>query len=88
MAIGGLKEKSMAAYKTGVKTVYIPIDNLPNLEEVDSIVKENVKFVAVSTVDEIMSGALERMPNIKCTDKDIYSVSNIKSEQKGTAIHQ
>lgn len=58
LAIGGLKEKAMAAYAGGVKTVFIPKENLPDLDEVDDKVKENVEFIPVSNVDEILSSAL------------------------------
>ena len=58
LPIGGLKEKSMAAYTGGVKTVFIPKANIPDLDDVDDKVKENVEFVAVSYVDEIISKAL------------------------------
>ncbi len=58
LAIGGLKEKSMAAYTGGVKTVFIPKANVPDLEEVDSKVKENIEFIPVSYVDEIIERAL------------------------------
>ena len=55
LAIGGLKEKSMAAYREGIKTVIIPYDNIKNLEDVDAKVKENVKFVPVKTIDEALA---------------------------------
>lgn len=58
LAIGGLKEKSMAAYRGGVKTVFIPEANIPDLDEVDSKVKENIEFIPVSYVDEIISRAI------------------------------
>ncbi len=58
LKIGGLREKSMAAYRGGVKTVFIPKDNLSDLEEVDSVVKENVRFIPVSKVEEILEYAL------------------------------
>jgi ATP-dependent Lon protease len=54
LPIGGLKEKTMAAYKAGMKTVILPKDNLPDLEEVESVVKENLTFVGVSTLDEVL----------------------------------
>ena len=56
--IGGLREKSMAAYKNGMKTVLIPEDNRPDLEKVDEVVKEAVEFIPVSTLDEVLSIAL------------------------------
>ncbi len=59
LPIGGLKEKSMAAYKAGMKTVVIPKENLPDLEEVDDVVKENLTFVGVSTLDEVLPLAFE-----------------------------
>ncbi len=58
LPIGGLKEKSMAAYRGGVKTVFIPKDNVADLDDVDGTVKANVRFVPVSNVDEIIKEAL------------------------------
>lgn len=57
LKIGGLKEKSMAAYRGGVKTVFIPKENLADLEDVDAAVKKNVRFVPVSHVNEILQNA-------------------------------
>ena len=58
LPIGGLREKSMAAYKAGIKKVIIPKDNYADLWEIDSAVKENVEFIPVSTVDEVLSVAI------------------------------
>lgn len=58
LAIGGLKEKSMAAYRGGVKTVFIPKENEPDLAEIDDAVKKNVIFIPVSDVADIVSAAL------------------------------
>ena len=58
LAIGGLKEKTMAAYSAGVKTVIIPHDNERNLDDVDSLVKENVKFVPCKRATEVLAAAL------------------------------
>ncbi len=55
LAIGGLKEKTAAAYAAGVKNIIIPKDNVADLEEVDSVVRENVKFIPVSRADEVLS---------------------------------
>lgn len=57
LKIGGLREKSMAAYRGGVKTVFIPKENLADLEDVDSAVKESVRFIPVSCVEEILKAA-------------------------------
>ena len=55
LPIGGLREKRMAAYREGMKTVIIPYGNKPNLEEVDAVVKEKIKFIPVKTVDRAIS---------------------------------
>ena len=73
LPIGGLKEKSMAAYRGGVKTVFIPKDNLPDLDEVDEKVRENIEFIAVSNVDEIISRAIVNEENIK---QDEWNIGN------------
>ena len=60
LPIGGLKEKSMAAYKAGIKTVVIPYDNISDLDEVDPAVKETVTFMPVKTVEAVWDIALEK----------------------------
>ncbi|MGN0458302.1 MAG: endopeptidase La [Eubacterium sp.] len=62
MAIGGLKEKSMAAYKAGCDTVIIPKDNEKDLSEISTEVKSAVTFITVSSFDEVMHTALEYVP--------------------------
>lgn len=62
LPIGGLKEKSMAAYKNGIKTVLIPAGNVPDLAEVDEVVKSHVRFVPVKRVDAVLEAALLHMP--------------------------
>ena len=58
LPIGGLREKSMAAYREGMDTVLIPEANVPDLQKVDPAVKEKIRFVPVSQVDEVLSAAL------------------------------
>ena len=58
LPIGGLKEKSMAAYKAGVKTVIIPMKNASDIAEVDDIVKANVEFVPVQNINEVLNIAI------------------------------
>lgn len=59
LAIGGLKEKTFAAYKAGVRTVIIPKDNVPDLEEIDAKVREKLNFKPVSRASEVLSIALK-----------------------------
>ncbi len=58
LPIGGLREKSMAAYVEGIKTVLIPYDNKSDLDNVDEKVKEKVNFIPVKYVDEVINNAL------------------------------
>ena len=58
LPIGGLKEKSMAAYRAGIKKVLIPYDNISDLDEVDVKVKEAVEFKPVKTVDQVWNEAV------------------------------
>jgi len=61
-AIGGLKEKLLAALRSGVKTVLIPSENEKDLAEVPENVKSEMKIIPVSTMDEVLSHALTRQP--------------------------
>lgn len=58
LAIGGLREKSMAAYREGMKIVLMPKDNESDLYEVDDEVKENLEFVPVSNLEQVLRTAL------------------------------
>lgn len=58
LPIGGLREKTMAAYKAGIKTVVIPVDNKADLEEVDDVVKEAITFVYAEELTDVLDTAL------------------------------
>ena len=60
LPIGGLKEKSMAAFREGISTVLIPKDNASDLYEVDAEVKEKVCFIPVGNLSEVLKHALVR----------------------------
>ena len=77
LAIGGLKEKSMAAYKAGCDTIIIPKDNLKDLTKISDEVKNNVNFVSVSSFDEVAKVALEYMPNKK--DSKVIINTNVEA---------
>ncbi len=62
LAIGGLKEKTMAAYRAGVKTVCIPKENEPDIDELDDVVKSNLKFVIAEDINTVLETALV-LPN-------------------------
>ncbi len=54
LAIGGLREKTMAALRAGVKTVIIPKENEADLEEIDPLVREKLEFVCVDHADQVL----------------------------------
>ena len=60
LAIGGLKEKTMAALRHGIRTVIIPEDNRRDLEEIDPVVRKSLNFISAKTVDTVLNAALNR----------------------------
>ncbi len=60
MQIGGLKEKTMAALRHGIRTVIIPKDNERDLEEIDQSVRRQLNFISAQTVDTVLDAALNR----------------------------
>ena len=63
LAIGGLKEKSISAHRSGIKTIIIPKENEKDLDEIPSIVKDNVKIVFASKVEDVLNIALVKEVN-------------------------
>ena len=61
-AIGGLKEKLLAAHRGGIKTVMIPEDNVKDLQDIPENVKNHLEIVPVRWIDRVLEVALERMP--------------------------
>lgn len=59
LPIGGLKEKTMAALRTGMRTVILPAENEPDLAEIDQTVRSALHFIPVAHVDEVLAAALE-----------------------------
>ncbi len=86
LPIGGLREKSMAAYREGISTVVIPYGNTPDLEEIDEVVKKKLQFIPVKNVDEVIEIALypvapamkERKP--EKAGKEIHMPKNSRAE--------
>ena len=58
LPIGGLKEKVLAAYREGMKTIVLPKENERDIEEIPAIVREKLNFVPVSNMDEVLKIAL------------------------------
>lgn len=86
LPIGGLKEKSMAAYREHMSMVLIPKDNEPDLYEVDPVVKQALEFHPVSSLEEVLSLALlkdkKKAKHPEKTEKKVqHPVPEIKTEQ-------
>lgn len=69
LPIGGLKEKTMAAYRAGIKTVIVPKENEADLSEIEPIVRDNLSFVIAEHMDTVMAAAIDftRRPKKKLT---------------------
>ena len=82
LPIGGLKEKSMAAYKAGCDTVIIPNENVKDLDEISAEVKNAVRFVSVKSFDELLPVALVTSPKRK---KDVKNNNVVIADNKSKA---
>lgn len=87
LPIGGLREKTMAALRNGISTVIIPQDNVRDLEEIDQTVREALRFVPVSTIDEVLSEALEQTVS-KSADEAVAAFAPSRRESETAALRQ
>ncbi len=94
-AIGGLKEKLLAALRGGIKTVLIPEENAKDLQEIPDNVKNGLEIIPVRWIDQVLQVALERQP-VPLTDEEIAlavsaaataSVVVVPAEVAGTVKH-
>ncbi len=60
LAIGGLREKTLAAYRAGIKTVILPEDNMRDLDDIDKEAREHLNFVPVKCAEDVLSFALSK----------------------------
>jgi len=67
MRIGGLKEKTMAALRHGIRTVIIPADNERDLEEIDQTVRRQLNFISAQSVETVLNAALNRTAEMNPT---------------------
>ena len=73
LPIGGLKEKTMAAYRSGIKKVIIPADNVADLAEIDTVVKDSVEFLPVEKIDQVLEAALVNMPVLNALEPPVQN---------------
>jgi ATP-dependent Lon protease len=74
MPVGGIKEKVLAAHRAGLKTIILPKRNEADLEDLPEEVLKDIDFHFVETMDEVLSIALEKIPEkterVKATSKE------------------
>src|SRR5699024_2068385 len=63
LPIGGLKEKSLRAHRAGIKTIIIPVDNERDIEDIPKSVRDDLTFIPVKHLDEVLKHALVREKN-------------------------
>lgn len=84
-AIGGLKEKLLAALRGGIKTVLIPEENVKDLAEIPDNVKSDLNIVAVRWFDKVLEVALERQPVPLTTDDTTVAKTDAKAAEVASA---
>ena len=87
LPIGGLKEKSLAAYRSGVDTIIIPRENKKDLKEIPDVVKNNISFICVSDIHQVFEAALEADLKRKVSEKQ-KKRSYLPAEDKSAFINE
>ena len=89
LPIGGLKEKLLAALRSGIKKVIIPKDNQKDLEDIPDNVKKKLKIIATDNILDVLKESLSKsLTPIKWKDEDLVIDSSIKnSNNKGLVRH-
>ena len=94
LPIGGLKEKTMAALRHGIKTVIIPEGNAKDLEEIDQTVRHALNFLTVSHVDSVLEAALDFQPlpeasaPVQVPQEAQLAVAREQNKSRNTGIRQ
>ena len=88
LAIGGLKEKTMAAYNAGVKTVLIPNDNLKDLKDIDPLARENLQFIPCKTVEDVLKNSLISIDTESLLEETLPNIANSETLTQSTAIYR
>lgn len=83
LPIGGLREKTMAAYNNGIKTVVIPSQNRADLENAEQVVKDNIEFVFADKIDDVLKVALKNYNTVG--ERRDYSIVMDNSDRAGKA---
>ncbi|NKB77048.1 MAG: endopeptidase La [Gammaproteobacteria bacterium] len=81
LAIGGLKEKLLAAHRAGVKLAIIPEENVRDLEEIPENIRQQIQIKPVKWIDEVIALALEVVPEKKETSRQTNEDSQVNSDE-------
>lgn len=85
LAIGGLKEKLLAAHRGGIKTVIIPDENVRDLKEIPENIKESLEILPVKWIDEVLDIALAYPPEPRAEDSSPETGSGKQRDEEGDA---
>ena len=88
LPIGGLKEKTMAAFRNGIRTVIIPAENEKDLEEIDQNVRSALRFITVEQVDQVLAEALDFSETQRQPDFTLEFVGSASTLSQPNAIRQ
>jgi ATP-dependent Lon protease len=88
LPIGGLKEKTMAAMRHGIRTVIIPMDNEKDLREIDPVVRGGLNFIIAESVDTVLENALYRKETTSAAVIADVPPSEMKSRAVNRSIQQ
>ncbi|MBQ4122080.1 MAG: endopeptidase La [Clostridia bacterium] len=83
-AIGGLREKTMAAYKSGIRRVLIPADNAKDLERLEDYIKNDIDFILCKTVDDVLDNALVKTSDEKALHTPVIYDCKVKRSSHET----
>ena len=83
-AIGGLREKTMAAYKSGIRRVLIPADNAKDLDRLEDYIKNDIDFILCKTVDDVLDNALVKTPDEKALHTPVMYDCKVKRSSHET----
>jgi len=87
MPVGGIKEKVLAAHRSGLEIIILPRRNEADLEDLPDDVREAMKFVFVETVDDVLKAALSPAPKKKAKRKKKQSTTEeIGTEKEEAAV--
>ncbi|WP_138441729.1 endopeptidase La [Marinobacter alexandrii] len=88
LAIGGLKEKLLAAHRGGIKTVLIPDENIRDLKEIPDNIKESLEIRPVKWIDEVLDIALAYPPEPRTADESSEAGSGKPRDEEGDAAER